>query len=436
MSVISGEDTGAPPVRECPACGASVPVDETYVEWCAACDWNVDPGTPDPEPGRIAAFRRRLAHRHGEQLAAELARGAEHGETRGTSASAVLAQGVSLVVHSLTVLLAVAGVLLIVLGWETGVQPVVGALLLGLAVVLRPRPGRLPKDAPVLSRGDAPELFGLVDEVAAALGTGGVRAVVVVPGANAGVTTYGLRQHRVLYLGLGLWEVLTPQERVALLGHELGHFAHGDTRRAGFTVGALHSLSVWYYLLAPTPPTGLLDRFVNTVVFLPRCAVLGLLRLLDILTLRASQRSEYLADASAARVGSTAAAVALMDRLLIADTVDAGLRREAVAAGMRGGRAGRGAREAAERELWERLAARFAAVPEREYERLRRVAARRGHSVDSTHPPTHLRRNLAAAGGPHPGLVSFAEQRVETVSAELAPARAALARRVIRDFAA
>lgn len=71
----SRSTAGATTVRECPECGAPVPVDERYVDWCAACDWNVDPGAPDPEQGRIPAARRRLAHAYGEQLAAEMERG-------------------------------------------------------------------------------------------------------------------------------------------------------------------------------------------------------------------------------------------------------------------------------------------------------------------------------------------------------------------------
>lgn len=433
MEIAGG--VAAPPTRECPDCGGTVPVDERYVEWCAACDWNVDPGEPDPEPGRIAAVRRRLAREYGEQLSAEMERGADGSAPQARDATTALAFGVSLLVHGLTAVLLVAGVLLVVLGWETGVQPVVGVLLLGLAAVLRPRPVRLPKDEPVLYRADAPRLFELIDEVGAAVGTAGVHAVVVEPVANAAVTTYGLRQRRVMYLGLGLWEILSPQERVALLGHELGHFANGDLRRARVTAGALHSLAVWSYVLAPTVPQQLLDRFVNAATFLPRWAVYGLLLLLDRLTLRASQRAEYLADVSAARAGSTEAAVGLMDRLLVSGPVEAELRREAVAAQMRGGRGGREARDRAEQGLWERVAAFAGAVPEREYERLRRAAARRGHSVDSTHPPTHLRRSCAAAGGPHPAGVVHDTARAAAVSAELAPARAVLARRVIRDHA-
>ncbi|GHE37029.1 peptidase, M48 family protein [Streptomyces vinaceus] len=426
---------GAGTVRSCPQCGTRISIEERYVQWCAACDWNVDPGAPEPVAGRIAAARRRLAQGYGEQLAAEMERDGVGDGPAGRDAATVAAFALSLLVHGVTVMLVVAGVLLIVLGWDTGVQPVVGALMLGLAVVLRPRPARLPKHAPVLYRADAPRLFELIDEVGAAVGTAGVHAVVVTPGANASVTTYGLRGRRVMELGLGLWEVLAPQERVALLGHELGHFAHGDTRRGLVTHGALRALDTWCYVLARTEPTGLMDRFVNAVTFLPRWAAYGLLVLLDHLTLRASQRAEYLADVSAARAGSTEGTVGLMDRLLIAPVIGSELRRVSVAAQMRGGQAGREAREAAEHGLWERLAAHVAAVPEHEYERLRRVAARRGHQVDSTHPPTHLRRRCAAAGAPCPAQVVWDGARAVAVAAELAPARAAAARRVIRDFA-
>ncbi|MCX4633357.1 M48 family metallopeptidase [Streptomyces sp. NBC_01443] len=431
----SRSTAGARTVRECPECGAPVPVDERYVDWCAACDWNVDPGAPDPEQGRIPAARRRLAHAYGEQLAAEMERGGGESGPVGRDAATLLAFALSLLVHGVTVMLAVTGILLVVLGWDTGVQPAVGALLLGLAAVLRPRPTRLPKDGPVLYRADAPRLFELIDEVGAAVGTAGVHAVVVDPEANAAVTTYGLRARRMMILGLGLWEILPPQERVALLGHELGHFAHGDTRRGIVTGGALRALATWFYVLAPTPPDGLLDRFVNAVTFLPRWTVYGLLVLLDHLTLRATQRAEYLADVSAAKAGSTEAAVGLMDRILVSRAVGPELRRESVAAQVRGGSAGRQARERAEQGLWERLASHVGAVPEHEYERLRRVAARRGHSVDSTHPPTHLRRRCAATGGPYAAQVTYDEDRASTVAQELAPARAALARRVIRDYA-
>ncbi|MBT2383288.1 M48 family metallopeptidase [Streptomyces sp. ISL-11] len=420
--------------RACPECGSAIPVDERYVDWCGSCDWNVDPNPVDPRPGRVAAVRRALARRYGEQLADEMGRRGGLGRPR-RDAATVAAVALALLVHGMTVALTVAGVLLVVLGWSTVVQPLIGVVALVMAAVLFPRPARLRKNTPVLYRADAPGLFGLIDEVAAGVGTAGVHAVLVDEDFNASVTTYGFRRRRVLTLGLGIWRVLSPQERVALLGHELGHFAHGDIRYGAITGEALRSLSTWHYALAPTPARGPVDWFVNGVTFLPRRAVQGLLLLLDHLSLRSSQRAEYLADADAAVVGSTEAAVGLMDRLLLARTVQSELRRVSAAASMRGGRGGREVREQAERELWERVAAHADAVPEREVERLRRAGARRGHSVDSTHPPTHLRRHCLLAGDPYPVKITYGDRRVAATAAELAPAEAALARRVVREYA-
>ncbi|WP_239516529.1 MULTISPECIES: M48 family metallopeptidase [unclassified Streptomyces] len=437
-------------VRSCPECGAGVPVDERYVVWCAACDWNVDPGAPDPEGGRIAAARRRMARKHGEQLAAEMERSGESGQSSASrrsgeafgpvkhDANTVVAFGIALLVNGVTVFLAVAGVLLLLLGWGAGILPAIGALMLGLAWLMRPRRPRLPKDGPVLYRADAPELFALIDDVADVVGTTGVHVVVVDTDANASVTNYGLRARRLLTIGLGLWEILSPHERVALLGHELGHFANGDTRRGAFMDDALRALAMWNYVLTPLPHSGLVDRIMAVLMWLPRWTVFGLLTLLDHLTLRQSQRAEYLADRSAARAGSTEAAAALMDRLLVCGSVGDFLRRESVGARTKvrlGGRDGRADGGRPEDGLWERLAANFADMPEHEYERLRRVAALRGHSVDATHPPTHLRRRCAAVHGPFAPQVPYAAARAAAVAGELAPARAVLAREVIRDHA-
>ncbi|MCY0956806.1 M48 family metallopeptidase [Streptomyces sp. H27-H5] len=260
-------------------------------------------------------------------------------------------------------LLLAAGALIIA-GWHTRILPILGVLLLAVVAALLPRPGRLPRHAPVLHRADAPRLFELIDEVAAAVGTTGVHAVVVDAAHNAGVSAYGIRGRRVMCLGASLWEVLSPQERVALLGHELGHLANGDVRSAFVTHGALRTLAHWYSFLVPHSAVSLVHLCANAVVFLPRWAVYGLFVLLDALTMRASQRAECLADVGAARAGSTAAAVTMPDRLLIGDAVEAHLRRESMAATRAdSGSCGREAREAIERELWQGLAARIGSIP-------------------------------------------------------------------------
>ena len=90
-------------------------------------------------------------------------------------------------VHGVTVLLGVAGILLVVLGWG-GALPVLGVFLLALAWVLRPRFGRPPGRGPLLHRAAAPRLFALVDEVASVTGTTGVDVIVLTADVNASVT--------------------------------------------------------------------------------------------------------------------------------------------------------------------------------------------------------------------------------------------------------
>ncbi|MEU9091202.1 M48 family metallopeptidase [Streptomyces sp. NPDC048428] len=400
--------------------------DHRFVAWCAACDWNVNPGQPEPPTGRLEVLRHRLARQHGETLLAEVT-------TDGTlrprrDAVGVLALALALAVHGTTAALLVGGLLLVVLGWGSAL-PLLGALSLLVAWSLRPRFARLPEDEPVLRRADAPELFALVDEIAGTMGTTGVHAVSITAEYNASVSTYGLRRRRLLSIGLGLWETLTAEQRIALLGHELGHYANGDTRHGLIIGNALRSLDTWRYLLSPVEHPTLLEAALNALYLLPRSAVTGVLMTLDHLSLRATQRGEYLADTFAARCGSTEAAVGMMDRLLVADSAAAALLRESNSRQTR--RAGAPTGSEVWSGLWERLAAHMDSIPESEHERQRRCSALRGHSVDSTHPPTHLRRARLLTAAALPAAVTMDTARSTALRAELKETRDEVARRVM-----
>lgn len=413
-------------VQSCPECGEEIRTDHRFVPWCAACDWNVDPGEPEEPDGRLEALRRRLARQHGEELLAEVTTGEPLRPRR--DAAGALALALALAVHGVTAALFVGGLLLVILGWGGGL-PVLGALCLFIAWLLRPRFARLPEDEQVLRRADAPELFALIDEVAGTVGTTGVHAVAITREINASVSTYGLRRRRLLTIGLGLWEILTTGQRIALLGHELGHYANNDTRHGMVLGNALGSLHTWQYLLSriqhPTPPEALLNAFC----LLPRSAVVGVAMALDHLTLRATQRGEYLADSFAARCGSTEAAVGLMDGLMVSGSAEATLLRESNA--LRSQRAGDRAAGEAGDGLWDRLAAHMESIPASEHERQRRRSALRGHGVDSTHPPTHLRRARLLAGAALPATVTIDSARGTALRAELSGARDLVARRVM-----
>lgn len=413
----------------CPECGTALRADGRFTVWCRDCDWNVDPQPPPQEADRLERARRLLARRYGEKLLAEITAGGSLRARR--DGSALLAFALALAVHGVTAALLLGGLWCLTDGWGSAAM-VPGAVLLLFGWALWPRAFRLPGTAPVLLREDAPELYALVDDVARVVGTRGVDQVVVTTEVNAGVTARGVRGRRLLVLGLPLWEILTPRERVALLGHELGHYSNGDIRH-GVVVGtAYRSLVTWYSFFHPISDPTLVEMLVNAVYTVPRLVLRGLLTLLDHLTLRAAQRAEYLADREAARAGSTEAAVGLMDRLLVADSAIVTLQREAAQAALGGPRGARTADSGAA-EIWDRLRTAMASIPEGEYERQRRAGARRGHSVDSTHPPTHLRRASLLVGPATEAAVTLDDDRARRIAAELAPARGAVARRVVRD---
>ncbi|RPK81406.1 Protease HtpX [Streptomyces sp. ADI97-07] len=406
-----------------------MPVDSRFAAWCGVCDWNVDPAEPAEEPGRLARVRRTLARRHGERLLAEVSAG---GALRpGKDTSALLAHGIALAVHGVTVALVAGGVWCVVGGWGNPVVVVAGLFLVALGWSLRPRLPRLPKDALLLYRADAPALYGLIDEIARVAGTRSVDVIAVDADVNASVTTCGVRGHRLLTLGLPLWETLEHRQRIALLGHELGHYSNGDTRRGAVFGTAYRSLTIWHYYLEPTEDPAPLEMLANLVYLVPRSLVSGLLMLLDQLTLRSKQRAEYLADSVAAQAGSTEAAVELLDRLLVAESVHIALRRESIRLRALPRSAGRS--EGRQDGLWEVLAAHVESIPEHEYERQRRVGARRGHSVDDTHPPTDQRRACLLVGAPVPAAVVSDADREQRIAAELADARGQVARQIVRD---
>ncbi|MEV6103935.1 M48 family metalloprotease [Streptomyces sp. NPDC051940] len=417
--------------RACPDCGADMPVDPRFVVWCDGCGWNVDPVAEEPRGGRLAAFQRRLARTYGERLYAELSGGRPAGRPR-RDATTLAAYAVAWLVHGVTVALLVGGVLFIALGWGKGIYPAYGVFCLALVVLLRPRFPKLDDELPRLRRQDAPQLFELLDRIADDYGTRRVDVVEVSPEYNASVMAYGIRRGRRLEIGMALWSALGPQERVALLGHEFGHFVNGDTG-GNLVIGtAMRSLSEWIRVLVPDRPSGPVEFVISAVMTVPYALAVWTAMLLSRLMLRSTQRAEYHADDLAARTGSSEAAAGLFDRLAQHGTAESVLRRQSALAGTR--RAGVDAR-AIEDGLWEQVTEAVRTVPPRELERLRRVDEARGHAVDTTHPPTHLRARRIREGEQVPARITLDEAQAKAVDEELRPAARRLARVVVRDLA-
>ncbi|WP_112243409.1 M48 family metalloprotease [Kribbella monticola] len=403
-------------VTHCPQCSQQVPVNPRYVTWCDKCDWNVDStGTDRPEP----AWRQRLEHRLADTLYREL----EHGHLHrpGWDAARVAAWLLSGLILLLPLTGLLAGTALLIFYRPLWMSILLAAIPLGLAFLLRPRAHRLEPDAHIVQRDSAPTLFALLDELARTIGTKPVTAVVVEADPNVYFARVGWRFRPVIGLGLPLWAGLRPQERVAILAHELGHGKNGDARH-GWVVGSAESVldelrntfseqpldqyrrALAHDLWMDPTPASLATRIINATVG-------GVVRscswLLGKLNLRSSQRAEYLADRKSAEVAGSDATAWALERTLLADASYRALERSL--------RFDQGI------EPLEAVRRAVADVPAREIERCNRVSRLRDTRIDSTHPPTYLRTRLIRTRSAQHALVVLTDDRSRAIDRELAP---------------
>ena len=305
---------------------------------------------------------------------------------------------------------------------------VLGVLLLGAAAVLAPRFGRIGASDERLTREEAPALHTFVDRVAAAVGAPAPHVIVVGSEFGAHSGSVGLRRQRVLWLGLALFGALPPQQRVALLANQLGHFVNGDVRRLGLTQPALTTLGkLSGVFAAPTggwtmrdPMTGRsplsliamemasnprassfawLTDFVSQVVGVGFAAVH---MVATTATLRDSQRAQYFADQRTAQVAGTASTAAFLNVLLGGPVTASVIARSA-----RSGETERGWR-AELAVLMDRQAARI--TP------LRQLSVRREVSLFASHPPSGLRAQLVEQADwrdPALGLTQYESDRID-----------------------
>src|SRR5580765_550259 len=308
----------------CPDCGTTMPVAPGYVTWCDACGWNLSAPAVAPATGPFARLGARAGRHFGERaLARVLER--ESLEPRPT-VGRVAAYALAAVVHLGTLTLLVGGVLLAVLAFPNPFGFFAAGLALLLATIMRPRLGRPPRSG-VVDRASAPTLYHLADRVAAAIGTDPADVIAVSPAFNAYWSVVGLRRTRVLTLGLPLLAALGPQERVALIGHELAHGSNGDSGRGLFVGSALDALAT--VLDAMSLRRGLADENIiwdtlagSLLWLVSRPAYLLLLLEFHLLQ-QDGQRAEYLADLRAAQVAGTDAEIRVEETLLLGPTVRA-----------------------------------------------------------------------------------------------------------------
>lgn len=113
--------------------------------------------------------------------------------------------------------------------WVTVAMVGAGATILRAIV---PERDRFEPPGPELSPEEQPRLRQLVDAVAAEVGEPPPDAVYLDLPVNASVLEH--RRRRIMLLGLPLLATVDADELRAVIAHEYGHYAGGDTRFAGW----------------------------------------------------------------------------------------------------------------------------------------------------------------------------------------------------------
>lgn len=401
-------------VSNCPECGHQIRVDRRYVTWCDRCDWNVD---PTPEEDYTPAWRLRLEHRLAESLYRELETGSIH--RPGWDAARISAHVLSAVILLLPLIALLAGIALLVFYRPLWLSGMLALVAFAAAFLFRPRAGRLPEDVQLVPRDQAPTLYAVLDELADAIGTRRVATVVVSTQANVWYQQIGWRFRPVVGIGLPLWADLRPQERIAVLAHELGHGGHGDGRSSWLVNAAwsvLQELEATFSEhhgdwvrreLGYDDPTGatFFTRMVNATL---GPLVRGVAWLLERLALRSGQRAEYLADRKSGEIAGSEAAAHALERLLLADVSYRAMERALRFP------AGIDPLEAVRREVTE--------TPAREIQRHLRISRLREVRTDATHPPTYLRTKLIRTRPATTSRVVLGIDRSRAIDHELQPA--------------
>lgn len=250
---------------------------------------------------------------------------------------------------------------------------------------------------------------------------------------NMAVTRVGVRGRSVLFIGIPMWLLLTPEMRVAVLAHELGHLSNRDPLRGTLTrpATAIFASAVeWTGGHNPWRRMGdRLDRAEDdsfvTMLFRLLLAMLNTVfatiqLAIDAIAMSDHRRAEYAADLASREAVGSRAAIATVDRLtVLGDLVD-GLVHDVVTK---------------RSEDWGTLADRRHAQLQDELE-VRRQASRRMVDLWVTHPPDGSRAALLEGLPSVPGTVSVDPAESARIDVELRNWYLAAHREILgaRDF--
>lgn len=359
--------------------------------WCPSCNWNVAPNAKTPtKVTRWQRMQRRLADGNTTRTLARAAQGKNPGDKASATAE-WLTRLLALPVHLSTLVCVLGGVWLIVEG-ENWVFKALGIFLLLVALAVRPSLPKRPRHLLRLTRETSPALFRLAADIGQVTKAPLPDEILLTSFYVSGSARFGLRG-RAIVIGAPMWVAASPEARIALMAHELGHFSHSDLNHGLWAGTAFDTLRKWHSAVTPaanpnpgiTPMGNRGDRGLISFVQRIPMAVLGLAvngysGLLLKLNAPAHRRQEYDCDRDAVTAAGTDGALGMFDAILNRGGVEAAMSRAAVSKDRP--------------DMWGTVRDQVGATPAVEIERRRRAAAAEQSRVDSMHPQTAIRMRV------------------------------------------
>ncbi|MFB9328360.1 M48 family metallopeptidase [Paenibacillus aurantiacus] len=390
----------------CPACDSRIPHYPQFTTWCE-CGWNLRPYQPDEGTNHSARKQAAAGNRKGERMLQEM----KDVTSRSLSAPAwknkIALYLCASLIHLATLAMLGIGIWLIVANvFHAPLLSGIGVLLLVITFLSFPSLGRIDRRT-LLDREQFPALYALADRIADSLGAKRVHGLQISEAFNATYTETGWGRKSIVTLGLPLMTILTPEEKVALIGHEIAHGANGDLTRGLFVNTAFRAAAQWYRYLTPDRDGGgILAQLTELTMRGLSQIPFALLRILSRLSHDDQQRSEYYADALASRASGVQGQVGLTRKLHIAESFYSCVQRHVLQK-----------QEGDLMRIWQSYAER---IPAREFDRLDRVQRLTGSRLDHTHPPTPYRLELLHALPPSLPAVTVGPEEHDAICLELA----------------
>ncbi len=379
----------------CCECGASIPVNPGYTTWCDKCGWNLNPYGEESNKDLSFRIYRYLGKKFSKKLLDSLLKKdlKEKYSTPARPLAYALVGFIYLTNLILFLTLVIAGIFLFLRGTVfikdivEAVFVILGLLCLIMAYVIIPKYKKY-ENYPV-KRDEYPNLYKLLDKIADNMGTKHIDRICIDESFNASYYQTFIKGERIITIGLPLFYILSNDERVALLSHEVAHGANSDITRGRFVGGAYRLLINWQKILGPSnkiAEVGFIAIFypVLMIMFPLRWLlwkyVEGIWFLLAALIWRDNQRAEYLADFLASKAAGTEAMITLHKKIHFGDSfwsIMSDLTRYGYS-----------------KDLIADFKNRLSSIPERELQRVERLDTELLSSIDASHPPTVYRIRL------------------------------------------